>query len=77
MADLDADPLWPEVMPRRRSCICIATARRLRASCRLGGAFDEQGSGELIILSLSLTTERIIGCHAVATLNLHIVSNAE
>ena len=57
--------------------LCVATARRLRASCRLGGAFDEQGSGELIILSLSLTTERIIGCHAVATLNLHIVSNAE
>ena len=23
VADLDADPLWPEVMPRRRSCICI------------------------------------------------------
>ena len=43
----------------------------------LGGAFDQQGSSELVILSLSLTTELIIGCHAVATLNLHIVSNAE
>ena len=36
-----------------------------------------KGQTDLLQLSLSLTTERIIGCHAVATLNLHIVSNAE
>ena len=67
-----------EVMPRKAVLylhrLCVANARRLRASCCLGGAFDQQGSDELVILSLSLTTERIIGCHAVATLNLHIVS---
>ena len=69
-----------EVMPRKAVLylhrLCVANARRL-SFMRLGGAFDQRGSGQLVILSLSLTTERIIGCHAVATLNLHIVSNAE
>ena len=39
--------------------------------------FSNRNQCCIVILSLSLTTERIIGCHAVATLNLHIVSNAE
>ena len=37
----------------------------------------ESGLDELVKQLLNLTTERIIGCHAVATLNLHIDLNAE